>query len=239
VDDEGNEQEEEESTTEADPTLPIQSTPARQPPEMFKPDTIARKTGPTNVDGVSADVTGPGGKEVPAGNIEPTIPDIYMPIPSLLASTIPSENLALPDADDMDSMIHMNMPPYNTNPFLPHTFQPSPLLGVGDKITVNGEDYIANQFGIHKVRRSERLAVKKGLSGEERNLARKESATRTPKRNDKEARKRAVDASRAQRKMPLNDRGQRSSPPPATLKRLNTHHICCASRTADAMPMGF
>ena len=28
-----------------------------------------------------------------------------------------------------------------------------------------------------------------------------------------------------------NDRGQRSSPPPATLKRLNTHHICCASRT--------
>jgi hypothetical protein len=102
-------------------------------------------------------------------------------------------------------MIPMNMPPYNTNPFLPHTFQPSPLLGVGDKITVNGEDYIANQFGIHKVRRSERLAVKKGLSGEERNLARKESATRTPKRNDKEARKRAVDASRAQRKMPLNE----------------------------------
>jgi hypothetical protein len=204
VDDEGNEQEEEESTTEADPTLPIQSTPARQPPEMFKPDTIARKTGPTNVDGVSAGVTGPGGKEVPAGVIEPpsqVIPD-HQTIP---APILPTENLALPDADDMDSMIHMNMPPYNTNPFLPHTFQPSPLLGVGDKITVNGEDYIANQFGIHKVRRSERLAVKKGLSGEERNLARKESATRTPKRNDKEARKRAVDASRAQRKMPLNE----------------------------------
>ena len=33
-----------------------------------------------------------------------------------------------------------------------------------------------------------------------------------------------------------NDRGQRSSPPPATLtKHKKTHHICCASRTADAM----
>jgi hypothetical protein len=31
-------------------------------------------------------------------------------------------------------------------------------------------------------------------------------------------------------------RGQRSSPPPATLtKHKKTHHICCASRTADAM----